>query len=331
MDDSRIRPRTVAIAALCLAVIAFGAATLDSTTSAETGFGFGGSGPGDRPGGQRTPQPTASGDSATDGSLVDLNLSGGVPAPCYPGLAETWVQIALLLGLLGLFALVRWYDDAVTGIGVVFLVGYPGFFLYLLLTSCANPSQTGLGINFSMSELSKSGRPIQRGGGLFSGDPSVTSPTLLSQLLLIAVVGLLGVVAILVLTGDHEQIDLGDDDEVTEEEVGEAEGATDVAAVGAAAGRAADRLERDGAFENEVFRAWAEMTEHLSVEHPESSTPAEFASAAVGAGMDAGDVDRLTDLFEAVRYGGAEPTDEREAAAVETLRRIESAYAGDEP
>jgi hypothetical protein len=42
--------------------------------------------------------------------------------------------------------------------------------------------------------------------------------------------------------------------------------------------------------------------------------------------MDRADVERLTRLFADVRYGGADPTAEREAAAVETLRSIEAAY-----
>ncbi|MFT4958108.1 MAG: hypothetical protein ACI9PP_002168, partial [Halobacteriales archaeon] len=94
-----------------------------------------------------------------------------------------------------------------------------------------------------------------------------------------------------------------------------------------AAGRAADRLETGDEFENDVYRAWAEMTTELEVEHPSSSTPSEFAMAAVDAGMDRNDVDRLTELFEEVRYGGFDPTPEREGEAIETLRRIETEYA----
>jgi len=76
-----------------------------------------------------------------------------------------------------------------------------------------------------------------------------------------------------------------------------------------------------------VYRAWAEMTAELEVDRPESSTPGEFATVAVDAGMAPEDVDRLTELFEEVRYGGHAPTDDREQAAVETLRRIESRYS----
>jgi hypothetical protein len=141
----------------------------------------------------------------------------------------------------------------------------------------------------------------------------------------VLVVATLVGVAALVLTGSHDQ--RADHESDGEEDDPEPEPSTDVRAVGAAAGRAADRIEGGDGFENEVYRAWAAMTEHLAVDRPESSTPAEFATAATAAGMDPADVARLTDLFEAVRYGGREPTAERERAAVETLRRIEATYA----
>ena len=52
-------------------------------------------------------------------------------------------------------------------------------------------------------------------------------------------------------------------------------------------------------------------------------------TTAVEAGMAREDVDRLTSLFEEVRYGGESPTEEREEQALEALRRIEDEYAGD--
>lgn len=103
-------------------------------------------------------------------------------------------------------------------------------------------------------------------------------------------------------------------------------------AVGDAAGRAADRLlaDADAAVTNEVYRAWREMTHPLDVANPASSTPREFADAAVDAGLDADDVETLTTLFEQVRYG-EEPLSETDRdRVVEVLRRIEATYAADE-
>lgn len=98
--------------------------------------------------------------------------------------------------------------------------------------------------------------------------------------------------------------------------------------VGRAAGRAADRIE-DADLENVVYRAWRDMTEALEEPDSETSTPAEFARAAVAAGLAAEDVRELTDLFRAVRYGGVPVTAEREERARETLRRIEATYVED--
>ncbi len=312
-------PRTVALAVLCVAVIAFAAATLDSTTNPDPSAGAGYTGADEDLGGERTPAEESTGDSRSPrDSLLDLETEPGTPLQfCQPWLKQPLVQLLLLFGVLGVFSVGRWLDDAATGLAAVFVVGYPGFFLYLLFTTCrTDPGLLG---------FADGGRPAERGGGLFGGQSTVAAPSVSTTLLLVLVVGTLVAVAALVLTGNHDQREEyesgGDDDEP------EPEPATDVGAVGAAAGRAADRIEGSDEFENEVYRAWAAMTDHLAVDRPESSTPAEFATAATAAGMDPADVARLTDLFEEVRYGDAEPTAERERTAVETLRRIEATYA----
>lgn len=107
------------------------------------------------------------------------------------------------------------------------------------------------------------------------------------------------------------------------------------AAIGRAAGRAADRLV-DRTLANPVYRAWAEMTDGVGVAAPDSTTPAEFADAAIEAGLDPADVHALTDLFREVRYGDAPVTETRIERAEARLRRIEAQYAdgpdgGEEP
>jgi hypothetical protein len=319
VDDSRLDVRTVVLALLCLAALSFAAATLNSTTSSDTGLGT--FGQGDQRGGQQTPVEEPTGDGRGDRwALIDLGPGGEPIALCTPWLSTPLAHAAILFGLLGVFLVGRWYDDAAMGLALTTLVGYPGFFVYLLLTGCRT-SESG-----ELLDITSTGNPAQEGGGLLGGQGSAAAPSLLSQVLLVGVVGLLAVVAVLVLTGDHDQRaveETGDGGEAVDDE------AVDVAAVGAAAGRAADRIEEsdDDEFANEVYRAWADMTDSLTVDHPESSTPGEFAAAAVDAGMDRTDVERLTRLFSDVRYGGEEPTPEHETAAVETLRRIETAYA----
>ncbi len=101
-------------------------------------------------------------------------------------------------------------------------------------------------------------------------------------------------------------------------------------ALGEIAGRAADRIEAGGdqttAADNEVYRAWQEMTARLDVEQGETTTPREFETRATDAGMAADDVRELRRLFEEVRYGGESPTDDRERRAVTVLRQVESRY-----
>lgn len=94
--------------------------------------------------------------------------------------------------------------------------------------------------------------------------------------------------------------------------------------IGKAAGRAADRIEADADVDNEVYRAWQEMTQYLDVSRPATSTPGEFARAAIAAGCDEAAVEQLTDVFEEVRYGGADPTADRERRAIDALRHIEA-------
>ncbi|QLH84913.1 DUF4129 domain-containing protein [Halosimplex pelagicum] len=114
---------------------------------------------------------------------------------------------------------------------------------------------------------------------------------------------------------------VGDDDES-----GVDGGDVDLSAVGRAAGAAADRIDADAAVDNEVYRAWDEMRALVDAPDPETTAPAEFADAAVAAGMDPDDVAELTELFAEVRYGGRDPAD-RADRAVAALRRIEAAYA----
>lgn len=101
--------------------------------------------------------------------------------------------------------------------------------------------------------------------------------------------------------------------------------------IGDTAGETADRIAAGddtgaGQLDNEVYRAWAEMAGHLDIDDPETTTPREFARAAVDSGMDPEDVSALTGLFEAVRYGEQSPTADVEERAVDVLRRIERRY-----
>jgi hypothetical protein len=212
-------------------------------------------------------------------------------------------------GVLYLFKRAYSTGAAVLGAYAVAPVAFLGYFL---MTSCASA-----------------------GGVVGPGNPGPTGPStppnpfLGLETPLLAAAGvfalaLLGVGAVLYRSsGDQTVGTLGDEDE------GDRDPA-DIADLAAAAGKAADRIEQYNAdVDNAVYRAWWEMTSLLQVPKPDSATPGEFADAAVDLGMDECDVERLTELFEEVRYGRRDAAS-REERAVETLRSIETAYGDDD-
>ncbi|WP_276271361.1 DUF4129 domain-containing protein [Haloarcula litorea] len=168
------------------------------------------------------------------------------------------------------------------------------------------------------------GRPlggnVSLGGSETVGSTGTVAP---SALLVLALVPL--AVGLALVAREWHSTDADDDEPVAER--GDT-GGTTAEAVGAAAGRAADRVADGATLDNEVYRAWHEMTALLDVSDP-STTPGEFRAAAVDAGMDPDAVDELTALFERVRYGGADRDPVDAERAVELLRRVEATHAED--
>ncbi|MEF8843019.1 MAG: DUF4129 domain-containing protein [Haloarculaceae archaeon] len=296
--------RTVAAVLALLAVLALGAAaaTLEDTATAG---GAGGSG-GDSGAG------VGSGDRFDLGGFNVSESASATPLPDVVG--QVVAALLLLVAVFGLYAFYREHGlkGLVTTTAVVTGVM---LLLYLLLQGL------GGGIDLDGRSGLLGGQEPTLPGGAPSGPESSTVPVADPPTTLLVLFGLVLVGAAAVvfrLTGD----------DVAEADAEEAAApAPDVAAVGRAAGRAADRIEAEADVENAVFRAWREMTDGLDVANPASSTPSEFAVAAVDAGMDREDVTELTELFEAVRYGGLDADEDREHRAVDALRRIERTYA----
>jgi len=310
--------RAVLLAVLCLAVLTLAASTLDTV---ETG----GSGIGDDPGGDDGggPTPPDVGDEPRQPQGTTQPPDGGDDEVrlCEPAVKEPPVIIAVVAAAVLWFLALTYFRDEFVAIAGTLIVFGPITLLMLVLAQC-DLQQPDDGSNVSLGNGTGNGTGAPSGGG---GESAVPEPSLP----IVALAALAAVVALVViayyLTGD----DAAAEEESTEAEAEEepAVDAEDVAEVGRLAGEAADRIEDAGDFENQVFRAWREMTRPLNVDHPRSSTPAEFAAAARAAGMDGGDVDRLTELFDEVRYGGREATPEREEEAVSLLRSIEAQYA----
>jgi hypothetical protein len=300
--------------------IAFAAATLPTPTQIDSSGDGGSSGGDDRVG---VSEDEGEGIFPT----ADSNVTSGSPGPafgfCNPVLLRVDVLAALAGAvLLGGGLLTRLYD---VGVGTAFVVIgmlLLGITVLLFLVACGSfDLPTPFSDSTSNPSISESESGDDGGGSGDDGSstPSVSVPSFAAVLLVgLALLGLL--VAGLSLRGS----DSADDDTPVVSSDAQSE-----AAIGAAAGRAADDLEAhdETELENAIYRAWAEMTDELSVDRPESSTPVEFARAAVEAGMAPDHVDELTDLFEEVRYGTAPPTDRREQQAIEALRRIERSYS----
>lgn len=296
-----MKPRRVEIAlvaVVAVVVVSIAASTLDSTVSTGGG-GLGGT--------------NESGDAILPGGPANLSGSGGVITPP-PDVLTVVLTVGIVLAL--------WYLLWNPAESLALFIGMAVAFLVLL------------GVAELLSELfgdtPGTGNDGLSGGGVGVSGSSIQEyastelPIASIELLAVLALGVLLVAVILFVSEDPT----GSGGAV---EMGEGDGASEVGSIGRAAGDAADRIENDDAVDNEVYRAWVEMTDLLDVQHPDTSTPADFAGAAVDAGMRREDVEELTDLFRTIRYGPDDPTDPYEGRALEALQRIESTYApGDE-
>lgn len=304
---------TLCIAALAIVALGAAAATLETAVSLG-GEGGGGIGSGS------VDDSTGRGPSA--GVLPPGNLAGDFDPICFPKLRGPLALSVMGLAFLGCFALVyRYLRKPFSSAVVSGVIAMPVVGIWLLLAFCGQRPDTTVvdsGPGIASATTNETWIPFLSGGGAgqVSGTVVSTPSAVVFVLAGIAVVG-----AVVVLFAGR-----GDDTVGTDGPEPTSTADPDVAAVARAAGRAADRIAGDAAVDNEVFRAWAAMTDALDIESPETVSPAAFETAAVDAGMASDDVAELRRLFEEVRYGGQTPNDERERQAVSALRRIEDEY-----
>jgi hypothetical protein len=294
VDRDRLAPLAVAL----LAVLAFGAAaaTLETAHTGRVGTGGGDAGVG------------GDADSVGFGAPPASESETG-PEPIDPALLQALLALAAVVGAV---VLVRWlYEEGLAALRPLIAVAVPVAVLLAALSLAVGDTAFGTGSGGLVGD----DRPELPGGGADAA-PQVTADPSLA--LAVVVGSVLVVASAVVVRSTGEGFDDGPGPSTSEEEVDP----DPAAAVGATAGRAADRIEDDAPVSNAVYRAWREMTDHLDVAAPESSTPGEFAEAAVEAGMDPEAIRELTALFEATRYGDAAPTEDRERRAVAALRRI---------
>jgi len=272
-----------------------------------------------------TTQSTATAEETTTRRSIPTN-----DQECVAAAKNPLVVLGVLAAFASLLAYVYRAYGQVEMLALAMLVLVLLFFAYSALAVCP-PTEDEPAPNRSGGTQNDTNRTSAGPSGA-SGTGGDDGRTRDLPLALVAVVAVLAVAAVGVVLVTRE--DAADDDPfdalAADEAEPEPEDAVDVDVLAAAAGRAADRIEDADDVDNEIYRAWVEMTEYIDVEHPESSTPGEFAAAAVDAGIDRDDVVELTDRFERVRYGHTAPTAEREARARDALRRIESQYGGED-
>ncbi len=296
------------VAALAVVAIGLSAATLTSTVSPSGGEGQGIS---DEVGDSGVNQPDVGGEpEGEDGSDWSSLIQ----------------RLFLVIGIVALLGALRYAVENPSRAVVLAAVLVVAVLAIYLVLEVADNTQIDPG---ELREQQQQEEEQQDGNG--GGSPRADGESDGSQGLPLAplfgflVVVLFGIALVM------RQFRPGSDDDVDEDG---AESPEETAAMGAIAGRAADRIEDgpedDGSdTDNEVYRAWEEMTTQLDIESGEATTPREFERRAVAAGMSPDDVRELTDLFETVRYGGEAATADRERRAVSVLRRIESTYGGE--
>ena len=262
-------------------------------------------------------EPGSGGDGEGDGGFISPP-SEEAPAGTIGGSVPFLTEMLVALVLLAMLALL-WYlfKDLWSVVRVVFGVAVVAGVVILLsrtLRFAREPRDIAIPVDF--------GNESGLGGANGDGELTTTDPVVPSVLLFLLFGALLVGAFVMVRRyrrdSDETALRTGDTTEETE-------------ALGRVAGSVANRLDEGAAFDNEIYRAWVEMTALFDLSRPETKTPGEFATLATDAGMDPEDVRELTALFERVRYGTADPSESDEQRALSLFRRLESTYADEQP
>lgn len=321
MDRRTLRAAVVAL--LVVLAVGVAAATLNSTLQSGDSLD---PGPGDGPSGGSGPSGGA--ESNLSGNLSES--AGDASAQlCLPGVQTTAFKLGYLAFWLAIGGVLFWRLSSRSLATFVFAgVTIQLAALYTVFVGlCGRDIREEVVRNATDLPDETAGELVEqigRSGG--EAGAYISSNPILTAFIILAAVGLLVGLAVLYTEEGRALLGVGslsDEEEEFEEEYD----AHALRMLGQTAGAAADRIDESGDADNEVYRAWREMTEHIDVDHPEASTPGEFASAAIETGMARSDVVELTAVFEEVRYGGLPATDEAERRAVAALRNIETSYA----
>jgi len=305
-DIDRRTLLTLVVAIVCIAGAAIVAASLPHAVLVESDDEW-------TPPGTDNDQNLNSSDSVDEVDIVDNDRDPNALAldTCVRPLTEWYGIAAFAAGFLGVLGAIRTLWNTSVAVMSSYILAPFALIAYFMVTNC--PEAGGGGV--AQAGSNNSSVVSQLGGSQVFAPPEI-SPLWLVGVFMVAILG----AGAVLYSSSRDQVveEFGD---VEEDE-------PDVADLAAAAGRAADRLEKhDADVDNEVYRAWYEMTQLLNVPDEETATAGEFAAAAIEVGLGEAHVDELTTLFEEVRYGTAEADERREQRAIDVFRRIEEAYA----
>lgn len=300
--------RTIFLTLLCVIAVSLAAATL-TTSQQPSGFGVPSDGP-DTSSGAQSPQDDQ---NSPDSSRV---ATGWATVRC----SQTTIPTTLMYGgllisfILGIILAYRCSLKALLSATFVLLSLFLLPIIIILGDSCGDPPPDSTGGGGILPPLPATSGDIPSPG---SGNPQMIANFILSPimflLVLVVFVTILSLIAYFASSGDTSAQSTTDPASANEEKL---------SSVGSTTLSANTTFNNPNKIDNDIYRAWYEMTTYLSIPNPATYSPAEIAAAAQNAGLNATQVDTLTTLFRNVRYGNHEITEAKEQQAIDALREI---------
>jgi hypothetical protein len=317
----RQKARVLLAVVACVLAVSLAAGTLSGAESPDrdgapgSGDGAPVAGPGEHP------SPESSNGMVRNPDINRTTTSGNYMPPV-TGMCVSFLRSPLFVALTAVGATAAGYvvsrrlGRAAAALTLLVVVAFV-LPLYGLFSQCGgSQSPPEAAVKTMKFATGETGKPVS--------DAAAATTRTLSLPVLVGVVGiaLVVVAAAFLLRTDDDAADVTTS--VEDEPSDDQPAGGDWTAAQAAAGDAADRIAAGADVDNEVYRAWRDMTEHVPLPAADTATPAEVADAARDAGVPAEHADALTDLFREVRYGDRAATADREQRAVDALRAIET-------
>lgn len=311
-------PRKLIIPLLAIIAISLAAATLTSPT-AVGGIGTGEENDPSEGLGSAANEPGGPGFSIAfdDESFIDFGSAAPlINIPCLEFLTDERFIIGTLIAVIIIGYVLYKQAGILAPLGVYIVTTPPAILIYRLLTQCSTVEPSRLVFAFTNGEaanVTSISLPLPGLGGADTA-AGTAEPT---SVFLFVILGLGLLIAIIVLyesTGD----DIPSDPSSTQ-------------TTGSPWLPSTKPVETSHPFspthnsviaDNKIYQSWKKMTQEIDLPRPNATAPREYAEKAIEEGKHADAVQRLTHLFEEIRYGTTQPTPETEKQAVQALEQI---------